>query len=189
MSGFLKMADTSCQGNWEHNAGHELSEDDCLKLCKNEPRCKYAMINEQNYCYLKGNDEQTSNDNLTCNFLEGQTSYQNLTNLPGLPQKVNGWSLRLQNTDVVPGEGAGQHHDLSIPACVQKCKDTVNCKSAVVNINADTENGLKNGTRSCYMRIGTDDKSELTWTPGCPSVWVSYAPPEEVKGDSSCRTK
>jgi len=189
LPGFLKMRNTNCYGDWEYNAGAK-SELECLQLCKDEPRCKYFIRNQQNVCYLKGNKDASSTNNLTCKKALGQTSYQNLSRLSDLPQKVEGWSLRLQNTDVQPGEGAGQHYDISIAECVKQCQETDKCKSAVVHRNADTKDGPKNGTRSCYMRIGKDvppgnPPSKLVWSPQCPSDWVSYVPQNDT--DNSCR--
>lgn len=84
------------------------------------------------------------------------------------------WSLRLQNSDVLPGKGAGNHSTKTIEECILQCAQTPTCKSAVVHVKDGDSNTI--GKRSCYMRESLDSgpQGTLTWSPVCPSDWVSY---------------
>jgi hypothetical protein len=144
---FLRKDNTSCQGNWEENRG-KIPLAECQTFCRDDDRCKYALMNEHGFCYLKGNND-SSRSGLTCNAKDKQTSYEK-------------HKYVLKGQQNCHGDWEDNKGKISLEQCQSICTHDTRCKYVVMNQdnvcylkgNKDSSsNGLKCKSDTSYEHI------------------------------------
>jgi hypothetical protein len=171
----------NCVGDYEDfkpgpRGEGKSTADDCKQMCKDEPMCKYAVLNQYGACYVKGSHSQKTRT--TCLDAPGQDSYKKRQ----FNDEYYGDWKHVRNNCDFPSSGANNVSkmigQMPISDCVSLCMDDPLCRIAVVKSTVDESGPDFSGYRTCYHRSKlTNDTNRADEECSVDTDWYSYVKP------------